>query len=304
MLQQTQVAAVIPYFDRWLRRFPDLESLARASESDILHAWQGLGYYSRARNLHGTARIILERHSGVVPRRRHALEMLPGIGRYTANAVVTFAFDASVPIVEANTARLFARLLNLRTSIDSNVGRKHLWEFASSLLPQRGAGRHNSALMDLGALVCIAGQPRCSICPIRIYCQAEAPATLPRKAARAPVKLLTEDHYFAPKANTVLLEQARDRWRGMWILPRLLTPPPARRLLYSCEFPFTHHRITLRVCEAPAASALGPGQRAFPLHELGTIPMPSPHRRALNALIRKTIVRGRALIPEVEVPKY
>ncbi len=287
MLQQTQVATVIPYYERWLRRFPDLESLARAPESDVLHAWQGLGYYARARNLHTTAKIIVEKHGGLFPRSPDVLEMLPGIGRYTANAVVTFAFDASLPIVEANTARLFARLLNLQTRIDSGAGRDRLWGFASSILTRRNAGRHNSALMDLGALVCTAGEPRCSTCPVRPYCQAEAPATLPRRAAPASLKLLTEHHYFAPGADTVLLEQAHHRWRGMWILPRLpTTPPPAPRVLYSSKFPFTHHRITLRVCEVPSASpSPTPAQRAFTLAELPSIPMPSPHRRALTALL-------------------
>ncbi len=286
MLQQTQVATVIPYYQRWLGRFPDLESLARAPESDILHAWQGLGYYARARNLHTTAKIIVEKHGGLFPRSPDVLQTLPGIGRYTASAIVTFAFDSSLPIVETNTARLFARLLNLQARIDSGPGRERLWEFASSLLPRRNAGRHNSALMDLGAVVCIAGEPKCPTCPVRHYCQAEIPAALPRKAARASLKLLTEHHYFAPEAETVLLEQAHHRWRGMWILPRLPATPPAPRVLYSSEFPFTHHRITLRVCEVPSASAPStPMQRAFTLAELPSIPMPSPHRRALTALL-------------------
>ncbi len=286
MLQQTQVATVIPYYERWLRRFPDLESLARAPESDVLHAWQGLGYYARARNLQTTAKIIVEKHGGLFPRSPEVLEMLPGIGRYTANAVVTFAFNSSLPIVEANTARLFARLLNLQTKIDSGPGRARLWEFASSVLPRRNAARHNSALMDLGALVCTRGEPKCSTCPVRCFCRAEAPATLPRKAARASLKLLTEHHYFAPEAETVLLEQADHRWRGMWILPQLPATPPAPRVLYSSEFPFTHHRITLRVCEVPSASAPPtPAQRAFTLAQLPSIPMPSPHRRALTALL-------------------
>lgn len=291
MLQQTQVATVIPYYYRWLRRFPDIPTLASASESEVLHAWQGLGYYARARNLHAAAKAIVEQCDGVFPPSADELQKLPGLGRYTANAVATFAFGASVPIVEANTARLFARLLNLHARIDSGAGRESLWAFAASILPRRNAAQHNSALMDLGALVCIPGEPRCSICPVRRYCHAEVPATLPKKAPRRSLKLLTEDHCFARKADAILLEQAHHRWRGMWILPRLITPPPAPRVLYTAEFPFTHHRITLRVCELPAANAQCDSvRRAFSIAELASIPMPSPHRRALTALLAQRSV--------------
>lgn len=285
MLQQTQVATVIPYYQRWLRRFPDLGSLAVASESDVLHAWQGLGYYARARNLHAAAKILVAEHGGVFPRDAATLQKLPGLGRYTANAVATFAFDSSVPIVEANTARLFARLLNLQTRIDSGAGREELWKFAASLLPEQNAARHNSALMDLGALVCVPGQPNCAACPVRHFCRAETPATLPIKAPRPSLKLLTEEHHFAFDRGKIVLEQSQERWRGMWILPRRRVAPAESRVLYSAEFPFTQHRITLRVCEAPLENEMVTGQRAFPLHELDTIPMPSPHRRALMTLL-------------------
>jgi len=114
MLQQTQVASVIPYYNEWLRRFPDFGTLARASESQVLRTWQGLGYYARARNLHAAAKIVQDRYDGILPRTIATMQKLPGIGRYTANAVATFAFDESVPIVEANTARVLARIFDLR----------------------------------------------------------------------------------------------------------------------------------------------------------------------------------------------
>lgn len=289
MLQQTQVATVIPYYIEWLRRFPDVRSLAAASESDVLHAWQGLGYYARARNLHGASKAIVAEHSGIFPRDPATLQKLPGVGRYTANAVATFAFDTAVPIVEANTARLFARLQNMRERIDSDVGREQLWSFATSLVPRRAAATHNSALMDLGALVCANGQPKCIICPVRAFCRAENPAALPIKAVRAELKLLTELHGFSSNNDGVLLEQSADRWRGMWVLPRLADEPCDRRVLYSAEFPFTHHRITLRVYEAPYEEVVPtPTQRAFSLREMDTIPMPSPHRRALHALLQQS----------------
>ena len=114
MLQQTQVTTVIPYYHKWLRRFPDFASLARASENEVLHAWQGLGYYARARNLHATAKTVMDRHGGHFPRAIEQMQQLPGIGKYTAHAVANFAFNQSVPIVEANTGRVLARLFNLR----------------------------------------------------------------------------------------------------------------------------------------------------------------------------------------------
>src|SRR5215470_3253568 len=128
MLQQTQVATVIPYYHNWLRTFPNLASLARASENEVLRAWQGLGYYARARNLHATAKTVVDRHGGQFPRAIGQMQQLPGIGRYTAHAVASFAFNRRVPIVEANTARVLARLFNFHESIDSDPGRKKLWE--------------------------------------------------------------------------------------------------------------------------------------------------------------------------------
>jgi len=145
MLQQTQVAAVVPYYNDWLRRFPDFAALAHASENEVLHAWQGLGYYARARNLRASARLVQDRHGGVFPRQLDAMRELPGVGRYTANAIATFAFDQPVPIVEANTARVLARLFNINTPIDSATGCERLWNSAARLIPKRAAGLFNSA---------------------------------------------------------------------------------------------------------------------------------------------------------------
>jgi A/G-specific adenine glycosylase len=283
MLQQTQVATVIPYYKRWLRRFPGFAALAAASENDVLHAWQGLGYYSRARNLLATAFAVMEKHGGVFPKDLASIQELPGIGRYTANAVATFAFDQSVPIVEANISRVLSRLFDLQTPIDTSAGRERLWSAASQLLPRRNAGQHNSALMELGALVCGA-RPKCEICPVKIFCRATEPAVLPRKKARPAIELRTEHHGFALRRHRVLLEQSRDRWRGMWILPRLTSTPPARQPLHRSEFPFTHHRITLTVYSDNGASG-NETARWFPLAELSSIPLPSPHRRALDDIL-------------------
>src|SRR5205823_5096139 len=133
MLQQTQVAAVVLYYNEWMRRFPDFATLAAASEREVLHAWQGLGYYARARNLRAAAEIVMAKHGGKFPRSVDAMRALTGIGRYTANAVATFAFNQSLPLVEANIARLLARILDLQIPIDTSAGRHALWVYAGTL---------------------------------------------------------------------------------------------------------------------------------------------------------------------------
>ncbi len=289
MLQQTQVATVIPYYHKWLRRFPDFASLARASENEVLRAWQGLGYYARARNLHTTAKAVMNRHGGNFPRGIEQMRQLSGIGKYTAHAVATFAFNQSVPIIEANTGRVLARLFNFRESIDSDAGRKTLWQHAASLRPKSDAATFNSALLDLGALICVARKPKCDVCPVKTFCRAKNPPSLPVRNSRPETKRLIETHALIVRHGLILLEQSRHRWRGMWILPRLdpdclkqqrFQRPP----LYESVFPFTHHRVTLSVYRRPAPKRLAPGQQWF--GSIEEVAMPSPHRRAIDALIR------------------
>jgi A/G-specific adenine glycosylase len=289
MLQQTQVTTVIPYYNRWLRRFPTFRSLAAATESDVLHAWQGLGYYTRARNLHRCAKTIVEKFGGDLPNGPDELKSLPGIGRYTANAIGVFAFDQSLPLVEANTARVLSRLFNIHAPIDSTSGRRKLWDASAKLVPAKGARDFQNAMMDLGTLVCTSRNPRCQICPVKKSCRARDPVSLPRKRKRVATVALNESHGFRTTAGAVLLEQCHQRWRGMWILPPLkldgLKPSSLRRPVYVSAFPFTHHRVTLRVFRQPAREVDTSSQRWFLTSELDTIPIPSPHRRALSALL-------------------
>jgi A/G-specific adenine glycosylase len=294
MLQQTQVATVIPYYHKWLRRFPDFASLARASENDVLRTWQGLGYYARARNLHVTAQAVMNRHGGNFPRKIEQIRQLPGIGKYTAHAVASFAFDESVPIVEANTGRVLARLFNLRKSIDSDLGRRMLWQHAASLLPKSDAATFNSALLDLGALICVARKPKCDVCPVKPFCCANDPAALPIRKSRPKTKQLIEQHAFIVRRGRILLEQSCHRWRGMWILPALECDDLEQRdfqrqPLYESVFPFTNHRITLCVYRRPAPKRIAAGQQWF--GSIEHVPMPSPHRRAAQSLIQTLVER-------------
>jgi A/G-specific adenine glycosylase len=268
-----------------MRRFPNFAAVAAASEQEVLHAWQGLGYYARARNLRATAVAVLERYQGHFPRHLEAIEALPGIGRYTSRAVTTFAFDRSVPIVEANIARLLTRVLNIQIPIDTSLGRETLWAGAQELLPKHGPATYNSALMDLGALVCVA-RPKCEICPVKGFCRATDPAALPRKKPPAALQLLEEHHTLSVHRNRVLLEQSHNRWRGMWMLPRLQKPAAAGVPIHVSRFPFTHHRITLKVFRRPGrAHVVKPSQRWFPVTAMDSIPLPSPHRRALAEIL-------------------
>ena len=287
MLQQTQVITVIPYYYEWQRRFPDFAALARASENEVLRAWQGLGYYARARNLHATAKMVMNRHAGKFPREIEQTRQLSGIGKYTAHAVASFAFDQSGPIVEAHTGRVLARLFNSRASIDSTAGRKTLWQFAERLLPKSGAATFNSALLDLGALICIARKPKCNVCPVKTFCTAKNPAALPVRRPRPKMKELIETHGFIVRRGWILLEQSRHRWRGMWILPRLeldrlKDSTAGMKPVHLSVFPFTHHRVTLSVYSRAAPKRIAPGQKWF--KSIKHVAMPSPHRRAIEAL--------------------
>jgi A/G-specific adenine glycosylase len=290
MLQQTQVATVIPYYNDWLRQFPDFGALARASENDLLRAWQGLGYYARARNLHATARVVTDQYCGRFPRSIEQTQQLPGIGKYTAHAIASFAFDQSVPIVEANTARVLTRLFNFFGPVDSGAGRKKLWHYAASLVPKSNARIYNSAFVDLGALVCLPRKPKCTICPVKKFCRAKNPETLPFRKPTPRIKRITEEHAFVLQRGRILLEQSRRRWRGMWILPPLQTSPANQPLVYKLVFPFTNHRVALNVFAQRQQKIDRRFQRWIRINSLESIPIPSPHRKALRHLLSELAI--------------
>ena len=291
MLQQTQVATVLGYYRRWLAQFPDVQTLAAAAPEEVLRAWEGLGYYARARNLHAAARAIVADYGGVFPRELAQIAGLPGVGRYTAGAVASFAFDTATPIVDANIARVLARITKLELPIDTAPGQRALWAAAETLLPAQEARLYNSALMELGATLCQARRPQCLLCPVLRFCAAApfGPERLPIKRARAATVSLDENCGWTLSAGGLLLQQeVGARWRGMWKLPPLATAPaqgepPAFQLTY----PFTHHRITLRVFAAPEPLSPGEQQAWHPLEQLEKLAMPAPHRRAVRRLLRR-----------------
>ena len=226
MLQQTTVVAVIPYYERFLARFPIVESLAAAREEDVLKLWEGLGYYSRARNLHAAARQIVAERGGEFPPEVDALRALPGVGRYTAGAIASFAFDRRAPIVEANTLRLYSRLLGYRGDPRSAAGQELLWDFAERILPTRAAGRFNQALMELGATVCTPIDPACEVCPVKSSCRAcahGAQADIPLPKSRPDVTQVVEACVAVRKGGRYLLRRRGEdeRWGGLWDFPRI-----------------------------------------------------------------------------------
>jgi A/G-specific adenine glycosylase len=224
MLQQTRVEAVIPYFQKWMRLFPTLQSLAEASEHDVLNAWEGLGYYSRARNLHKAARIVVEQHNGEIPRDLDELRKLPGIGRYTLGAIASIAFGMDAPALDGNIKRVYARIFDVAMPVDSPAGEKLLWDLAEQNLPRGHAGDYNQALMDLGATICVPRNPRCLICPVMMLCLARQNGTQDQRPVKSPKKEVP--HYIHAAAvvlerGRVLLSQrpSQGLLGGMWEFP-------------------------------------------------------------------------------------
>jgi len=220
MLQQTRADVVGPYYERWLERFPTLDALADAELDDVLHAWQGLGYYTRARNLHRAARLVRERHGGQVPREEAALRALPGVGEYTAGAIASIAYGEPRPAVDGNVRRVLARLFDL-----AEPSAPALRELAGRLLDRRRAGDFNQALMDLGATVCTPRSPACDACPVADWClarargtQAERPA--PKRRAAVPSYDVGTAVLRTRDGRLLLVRRPEDGLLGgMWTFP-------------------------------------------------------------------------------------
>jgi A/G-specific adenine glycosylase len=225
MLQQTQVATVRAYFERFMAELPTVRHLADADEEQVLRLWEGLGYYRRARGLHAAARVVVEQFDGKFPQMVDELMQLPGIGRYTAGAIVSIAYDRPAPILEANTLRLLARLVALRDDPTRATGQKRLWRIAEQLLPRKQVSRFNQALMELGSLVCTPREPKCDACPVESLCQARQLGLVEKLLPTTRKKEYTELREAAVvvhRARQLLLRRCGpdERWAGLWDFPR------------------------------------------------------------------------------------
>jgi len=279
MLQQTTVAAVQPYFQRWMKRFPDVASLAAAPEEDVMKHWEGLGYYSRARNLHRAAKAIVAQFGGSISGDLDLLRALPGVGPYTASAVAAFAFDQPVPVLDANIQRVIARLFDFRENISTASGKRFLDQAAVSLLPKKGGRLHASALMDLGATLCRAGEPDCATCPVSAFCRATNPSQLPLKPAKKPITQVEDWRAVCMrKGDIFLIPSTGPTWKGLWLLP---PGEPFSEPLAEISYAITRYKVQLRLVQAEPVA----GWQAFSLQNLP--PMPSPHRRAIEAVLAR-----------------
>jgi A/G-specific adenine glycosylase len=226
MLQQTQVATVIPYYDRFLTRFPNPTSLASAAEDEVYRLWAGLGYYRRARQLHAAAKKIVEEHAGLFPQQLEHVLSLPGIGRYTAHAILSFGLDARLGIVEANTQRLYARLLHWEGPVDSSEGQKAIWQYAGEIVPAKNCGEFNQAMMEIGSQICTPRNPRCDACPLLEFCptgQRGDTDTIPSPKPKKSYTELTEAVVLIRNTSAQWLVRRcgkSERWAGLWDFPR------------------------------------------------------------------------------------
>jgi A/G-specific adenine glycosylase len=308
MLQQTQVATVIPYFRRFIERFPTVTALADADEQTVLRLWQGLGYYSRARNLHNAAKAIVAEHGGRLPADVDTLLLLPGVGRYTAGAIASLAYDARAPILDGNVIRVISRLDHLTTDPREREATAHLWRRAEEILPNQSTGDFNSALMELGATVCTPRNPQCLICPVRNFCEAANrgdPESIPppKKAVQTP--LLKRWVFAIQDGDRWLIEQRppTGRWAGMWQFLTLepagrsptaesvglpITPP---RKIGAVAHALTHRRYRFAIYRCELTSKLGvkAPRKWVTLRDLDHYPMSKPQLHVSKLLAQLTV---------------
>jgi A/G-specific adenine glycosylase len=314
MLQQTQVSTVVPYFERFVGQFARLQNLAEASEQEVLRLWQGLGYYSRARNLLAAARQIVGEHGGIVPSDVPTLLGLPGIGRYTAGAIASLAYDTRAPIVDGNVARVLARLGGIQKPVQRRAVQQFLWRRAEELLPRKRCGDFNSALMELGAMICTPRAPRCGQCPLQRLCTAHAQGLEhqippPRIRQRSPLALRRTfclAHRAGPSRRWLIEQRPhKGRWAGMWQFVTVeadespVTPATIRavanlkssrpRVIGRIEHTLTHRRYHFDVylCDVSGpvkSSKNGDARRWVRLDQLKRYPLPRPHLRIAGLL--------------------
>ena len=295
MLQQTRVETVLPYYARWLRAFPTVQALARAKADRVLKLWEGLGYYSRARNLHRAAQTVVREYGGKLPRTAQGLQQLPGIGRYTAGAIASIAFGERVPLVDGNVARVFARVFAITANVKAPRTLETLWQLAEDLVPASDPGEFNQALMELGALVCTPANPRCEDCPMRRVCVArtrELVDRLPNRGRQPLAKRVVVSAALVRRNGSVLMQRRPERGllAGMWELPSLGNRRFRKgKSLLELRHAITNRRITLRVFECQCGSALQDKLTAelrwVSIAEMKRLSLPAGHRRAIEQIL-------------------
>ena len=320
MLQQTQVATVIPYYERFLARFPSVGEVAAADEQEVLRLWEGLGYYRRARQMHAAAQAVVHQHNGEFPSVYESVRALPGIGRYTAGAILSIGMDARLPILEANTIRVLSRLAAFEDDPSSTSGQKLLWSLAEAILPARNTGQFNQALMELGSEICTSAAPQCEKCPVHQHCRALALGLqhgLPKPPKKVLYELVTEIAVVVRRGGKMLVRQYMpgERWAGLWDFPRFASvrrkPRPedvaagvagligaeiaAAEKFATIKHGVTRFRITLHCYAANYAGRASPHastsrQRWCTLDELAQLPLTMTARK-ISRLIAETRTR-------------
>jgi A/G-specific adenine glycosylase len=300
MLQQTQVATVLDYYARFLARFADVHALAAAPLDDVLALWSGLGYYSRARNLHRCAQIVVAEHAGDFPRTSAALMALPGIGRSTAAAIAVFCFGERVAILDGNVKRVLTRVQGDARDLSIAANERALWAIATELLPVRDVERYTQGLMDLGATLCSVRAPQCDACPLAVQCRARLegkPEHYPVKSRRLARGQRENWWLWLEWRGKVWLQQRPERgvWAGLWTLPLLDGEEEVRAVaaslgvefepLAAIEHSLTHfgwrlHPRRARLSRKPVQPLPGPGQW-FEHATLAQVALPAPLRRLL-----------------------
>ena len=285
MLQQTTVASVLANkrFEKFLGEFPDLTAIAKAPEAQILRAWEGLGYYNRVRNLQKTAQTVLGEYEGVFPKEAENLINLPGVGRYTAGAVSSFAFDQAAPIVDGNIARVLSRLFDQHEPIDSTEGQKMIWAKAADLLDHQSPRLFNSAIMELGQTHCSSKKPTCLVCPVRSFCQTTTPDELPKKKPRKAFVKVEEHALLHLEKGKILLSPGHDtRRKGFWKLPLRSAEDCAHLEAESQHrYTITHHKTLLFLYRSKPQSLLE-GECFHELSTLDELPIATPIRKILK----------------------
>lgn len=293
MLQQTQIATVLGkgYYTRFLDAFSDVESLAAADDATLLKAWEGLGYYRRARMLRDTARAVIDRHDGKFPDDLEALLALPGIGRYTAGALRAFAFGLPAVLVDGNVSRVLARLMDFSEPVDSTAGQKQIWDWARNLANDKQPRIHHAALMELGQKICRPGAPDCLACPVASFCRTREPATLPVKTRKVTITEVDEHAlWLRDSAGRLLMQHESGKRRtGLWKLPvRDAKEISHLPVISEHVYGITRYRVRLRVHQGGLANSRfqpAAGEEWVDLAGLTDLAMAAPFRRALEGLL-------------------